>query len=129
MKYDEEQSRLWQQIVKQAQDAIIMADREGIIRLWNRGAEKMFGFSPTEALGCSLHLIIPANLRKRHDQGYQRVMASGRSKYTHELLSRKVLMWGRGPGTTGPCPLPPEASFHALRVSRRLRRDCQKFKD
>ena len=31
---------------------------------------------------------------------------------------------GEGAGATGLCPLPPEASFHALRVSRRLRRDC-----
>ena len=64
-----------------------MADREGIIRLWNKGAETVFGFSPAEALGHSLHIIIPENLQDRHDQGYQKVMESGHSKYFRELLA------------------------------------------
>jgi PAS domain S-box-containing protein len=51
MKHEEEQSWLSHQIVTEAQDAIIMSDREGIIRLWNKRAETMFGFSPAEALG------------------------------------------------------------------------------
>jgi PAS domain S-box-containing protein len=84
-------SWLCQQIVHGAQDAIIMADREGIIRLWNKGAEMIFGFSPAEALGQSLHLIIPENLRERHDQGNQQVMQSGRSKYTRALLAVPAL--------------------------------------
>lgn len=83
----EKQPWLTAQIVMEARDAIIVADREGIIRLWNQGAEMTFGFSPAEALGRSLHLIIPENLRERHDQGYQEVMQSGRSKYASELLA------------------------------------------
>lgn len=91
MKYEEKQSWLCNQIVTGARDAIIMADREGVIRLWNNGADKVFGFSPAEALGQSLHIIIPENLRERHDQGYDRVMASGRSKYATELLAVPAL--------------------------------------
>jgi PAS domain S-box-containing protein len=86
-----EDSWLCHQIVREAHDAIIMADREGIIRLWNQGAELIFGFSPAEALGQSLHIIIPENLRERHDQGYQQVMQSGRSKYASELLAVPAL--------------------------------------
>jgi PAS domain S-box-containing protein len=82
----EEQSWLTNQIVKEAQDAIIMADREGIIRLWNTGAEQIFGYTLSEALGKSLHIIIPENLRGRHDQGYQQAMQSGWSKYSRDLL-------------------------------------------
>ena len=88
MKYEEEQSWLCQQLVKEAHDAIIMADREGIIRLWNKGAEMIFGFGMAEALGQSLHIIIPENLRERHDQGYHQVMESGHSKYFYELAGR-----------------------------------------
>ena len=91
MKYEEDQSWLCHQIVEEAHDAIIMADREGIIRLWNKGAEMVFGFSPAEALGQSLHIIIPENLRERHDQGYQNVMESGHSKYSTELLAVPAL--------------------------------------
>jgi PAS domain S-box-containing protein len=91
MREIEEQSWLADQIVTEAHDAIIMADQKGIIRLWNKGAEMIFGFSRAEALGQSLHIIIPENLRERHDQGYQKVMRSGRSKYASELLAVPAL--------------------------------------
>ena len=91
MKYERDQSWLCHQIVTEAHDAIIMADREGIIRLWNKGAELVFGFSPAEALGQSLHILIPENLRERHDQGYHKVMESGQSKYSYELLAVPAL--------------------------------------
>ena len=111
MKYEEEQSWLCHQIVKEAHDAIIMADREGIIRLWNKGAEMVFGFSPAEAIGQSLHIIIPESLWERHDRGYHKVMESGQSKYSYELLAvpalkkdgsrisvefTMTLIWGQG---------------------------------
>lgn len=35
-------------LVEQAPDAIIFADRRGLIRLWNNGAEAVFGYSPSE---------------------------------------------------------------------------------
>jgi PAS domain S-box-containing protein len=86
-----EEAWLCRQIVEEAHDAIIMADRGGIIRLWNKGAEMVFGFGPAEALGQSLHIIIPEKLRERHDQGYQQVMQNGRSKYASELLAVPAL--------------------------------------
>ena len=91
MKYEEEQSWLCHQISHGSSRCHHMADREGIIRLWNKGAEMIFGFSPAEALGQSLHLIIPESLRERHDQGYHQVMESGHSKYSSELLAVPAL--------------------------------------
>jgi PAS domain S-box-containing protein len=83
------QSFAWlsEQIVRENSDAIMFADHEGAIRLWNRGAEVMFGYSATEAEGKSLDLIIPENLRGRHWEGYHKVMASGETRYGTELLS------------------------------------------
>lgn len=78
---------LSEQIVRDSNDAIMVADHEGLIRLWNRGAEEMFGFSAAEALGKSLDLIIPENLRGRHWEGYYKVMSSGETRYSTELLS------------------------------------------
>jgi len=78
-------------IVNASSDAIMFSDREGIIRLWNSGAEKMFGFTAVEALGQSLDLIIPENLRGRHWDGYWRVMESGSSRYSADLLSAPAL--------------------------------------
>jgi len=62
-------------------DAIIAADTKGLIQFWNPGAERIFGYAATEALGQSLDLIIPDALRKRHWQGYEQVMRTGRSRY------------------------------------------------
>lgn len=81
-------------IVNSSSDAIMFSDRDGIIRLWNSGAEKMFGFTAGEALGQSLDLIIPENLRERHWDGYGRVMQSGSSRYSTDLLSAPALQNG-----------------------------------
>lgn len=78
---------LCRRIVDGAPDAIIHADRDGTIRLWNSGAEALFGYPPDEALGRSLDLIIPERLRGRHWDGYHRVMATGETCYGRELLS------------------------------------------
>ena len=78
---------LLKQTVNNAPDAILISDREGVICFWNSGAEQMFGHTAAQALGQSLNLIIPENLRGRHWEGYRRVMASGETKYKTGLLS------------------------------------------
>ncbi len=83
--------QLYRAIVESARDAVITADREGLIRLWSTGAERMFGFSKSEALGQSLDLIIPEPLRNRHWEGYRTVMAEGRSRYESDLLAVPAL--------------------------------------
>jgi PAS domain S-box-containing protein len=78
---------LLKQLVDNAPDAILISDQEGIIRFWNSGAEQLFGHTSAEAMGQSLDLIIPDNLRNRHWEGYRHVMASGETKYKTGLLS------------------------------------------
>lgn len=79
--------RFLEQFMSNASDAILISDKDGIIRYWNRGAEFIFGHTAAEAVGQSLDLIIPENLRSRHWEGYWRVMASGETKYKTGLLS------------------------------------------
>ena len=67
-------------------DAIIVADPEGVIRLWNPAAERVFGFTAGEALGCSLDLIIPERFRPRHWDGYREVMRTGQTRYGADVL-------------------------------------------
>jgi len=62
-------------------DAIVYADAAGLIRVWNAGATRMFGFSEQEALGQSLDIIIPASLHARHWQGYRETMRTGETRY------------------------------------------------
>ena len=73
-------------IVHNAADAIIAADASGKIRLWNAGAERLFGFSAAEALNQSLDIIIPEAQRQRHWEGYEHVMQTGLTKYGSRLL-------------------------------------------
>jgi len=51
-------------IVSASADAVVAADRSGIIRLWNPGAERIFGHRAGEAVGQSLDLIIPPTAAK-----------------------------------------------------------------
>jgi PAS domain S-box-containing protein len=67
-------------------DAVVVADPQGRIVMWNPAAARMFGYSEAEALGQSLDLIIPERLRKRHWEGYDKSMATGTTKYGHDLL-------------------------------------------
>ena len=62
-------------------DAIVVADRRGINRFWNPGAERIFGHLRLNALGQSLDLIIPEPLRARHWAEYKRVIDGGESRY------------------------------------------------
>lgn len=68
-------------LVTRAADAVIYADDSGTIRFWNVGASRVFGFAEDEAVGQSLDLIIPQNLRERHWQGFDRTMRTGESRY------------------------------------------------
>jgi PAS domain S-box-containing protein len=78
---------VYQQIVNTSPDAIIFADRDGNIGLWNSGAEAMFGYTADEVMGQSLDLIIPDKLRGRHWDGYREVMETGVTRYGRELLA------------------------------------------
>jgi len=73
-------------LVQAAGDAIIGADPEGKIVLWNPAAERVFGFAAPEALGQTLDLIIPERFRARHWGGYREVMRTGQTRYGAEVL-------------------------------------------
>ena len=62
-------------------DAIVYAGRDGLIGVWNAGAERMFGYTGQEALGQSLDIITPPNLQARHWAGYHETMRTGKTRY------------------------------------------------
>ena len=79
---------LGEALLHSASDAIIATDRGGRITFWNPGAERIFGFTAADAVGQSLDLIIPENLRARHWEGFRHTMETGTSRYGHgDLLS------------------------------------------
>jgi PAS domain S-box-containing protein len=76
-----DQTQFAHRLVSGMSDAIIYADAEGVIRLWNRGATRIFGFTEAEAVGRSLDIIIPKRMRERHWQGYRATMRTGQTGY------------------------------------------------
>jgi PAS domain S-box-containing protein len=78
-------------IVEQAPASIILADREGLIRVWNRASEALFGFGAAEVLGRSLDIIIPEHLRKAHWEGFDRSLASGATKYSGRVMTTRAV--------------------------------------
>ncbi|HYA63780.1 MAG TPA: PAS domain S-box protein [Candidatus Sulfotelmatobacter sp.] len=82
---------LCESIVDQIPLAIIFGDKEGLVRLWNAGAEAMFGWSASEVLGKSMDLIIPEKHRARHWEGYFHVMKTGLTKYGQGVLAVPAL--------------------------------------
>jgi len=82
---------LCREVLEKARDAIIVADQDGLVRFWNAGAERIFGYRRDEALGRSLDLIIPERLRERHWEGYRKVMATGVTRYGDDVLAVPAL--------------------------------------
>ena len=67
-------------------DAVMVCDAQGAILLWNPACECLFGHTEAEVLGKTMDMIIPERLRKRHWEGYEKTMATGITKYGHDVL-------------------------------------------
>ena len=78
-------------VVEQMADALIFADTKGQIRLWNPAAVALFGFTTDEAIGQSLDLIIPENLRKGHWAGFDRAIRSGATRLGGQATVTRAL--------------------------------------
>ena len=78
-------------LVEQLPVSVILADREGLIRAWNRASEALFGFTAQEVVGRSLDVIIPEHLRQAHWDGYDRSLASGETKYSGRVMTTRAV--------------------------------------
>src|SRR5205823_2153442 len=77
---------LFRGVAGAAMDAIVSAGGDGVLRSWNRGAERMFGWAAAEVVGRPLTVIIPERLRALHEAGIARVAASGESKLAGQVV-------------------------------------------
>src|SRR3954468_24658817 len=68
--------------------ALVIVDRGGIIRYWNEGASRLTGHRPDVVVGQSLDVIVPAQYREKHWNGFHAAMGSGVSKF--EGLSANI---------------------------------------
>ena len=69
---------LARKILDSSADAFVAMDTRGYITEWNKAAEKMFGWTRTEAIGRTVaETIIPMRYREGHEQGIQHFRATG----------------------------------------------------
>lgn len=76
----------FRQLVDSVGDGVVVCDASGAITYWNAAATRIFGFTPDDALGQSLDLIIPERQRQRHWDGYHKTMATGVTRYGADVL-------------------------------------------
>ncbi len=63
----------FQAVVESAHDAIISADRRGIIASWNQGAQTIFGYRAEEVVGRPITLLMPERYRQAHQSGLEHI--------------------------------------------------------
>ncbi|MBA2723124.1 MAG: PAS domain S-box protein [Methylibium sp.] len=83
--------KLFKALVEQLPDAVILTDRDGVVRVWNQGAERVFGFAAHEAIGKSLDFIVPERLRAAHWEGFGRAIRNGRTRLGNEVRTTRSM--------------------------------------
>lgn len=80
-------------ILETADEAIISIDQEQRIQLFNQGAEKIFGYAPSEVLGEPLNILLPEAFRSIHQQHFRRFSSSGST--SRQMAERSANVFGR----------------------------------
>jgi len=80
-------------ITESTLDPIIMMDKNGLIVLWNQAAEKVFGYTKTEAIGKSLHHLIipPQKYNVEHSEKLNTFAQTGQSPVFGQVLELETI--------------------------------------
>jgi diguanylate cyclase (GGDEF)-like protein/PAS domain S-box-containing protein len=97
-----ESEERFRRITESAADAIISIDAEGRVISWNRGAEKLFGYTEAEIAGQPLALVIPQRFHAAHAAGLKRLLETGAREYSDRIVEVHGL---RKNGSTFPAEL------------------------
>ena len=76
-------------IVASAEDAIVSKDLDGIIQSWNRGAERIFGYTAQEAIGRSITIVIPKDRLDEETEVLRRIRAGLVVEHFETVRTRK----------------------------------------
>ena len=65
-------------IVEAANDAVVSMDEKGAILLANPATRRIFGYDPVEIVGKPMTMLMPEMMRKLHENGFKRYLATGK---------------------------------------------------
>ena len=65
-------------IVEAANDVVVSMDESGVILLANPAARRVFGYDPVEIVGKPMTMLMPEMMRKLHENGFKRYLATGK---------------------------------------------------
>ncbi len=82
---------LYKGIVEQSTDAVIFADRDGLVRVWSSGAEHIFGHKAEDVIGGSLDIIVPERMQQAHNNGFNHAVSTGEMKYVNKVLTTRSM--------------------------------------
>ncbi|GAX59794.1 signal transduction histidine kinase [Candidatus Scalindua japonica] len=75
----------YRKLIETAQDAII-CNENGLITIWNKSAERIFGYSKSDIVGKPVTIIIPEKYREKHLKGVKRLLKSGKTSIMDEIV-------------------------------------------
>jgi PAS domain S-box-containing protein len=76
-------------IVESSDDAIVSKDLNGVIQSWNAGAQRIFGYSPAEAIGRPITIIIPTELQQEEREILDKIRKGERINHYETVRLRK----------------------------------------
>jgi len=86
-----ESERRYRRLTEATHDAIIVADQQGIVTLFNPAAERMFGYQAGEVVGKTISMLVADEYCGRHERGLARYVATRQPR----IIGRVVEVWGR----------------------------------
>jgi len=120
-------------IVSSSDDAIIGKDLNGTITSWNKAAERIFGYTASEAIGQSIRLVVPADLQHVEDDVMRRVRAGEGIDHYETVRRAKTGRVVQISLTVSPIKVPDGSIIGASEIARditrtkRLERDARHF--
>jgi PAS domain S-box-containing protein len=89
LRESEQQLRWLASIVESSDDAIVSKNLDGIIRSWNSGAERIFGYSASEAIGQPITLVIPQDRQNEEREILTRIRRGERIDHFETIRQHK----------------------------------------
>jgi PAS domain S-box-containing protein len=98
----QQREALLRSILDTVPDALIVIDRQGLIRSFSAAAERLFGFGAREVAGQNISMLMPSPYREAHDRYLSRYLATGERRV---IGMGRIVMGTRKDGTTFPMEL------------------------